>query len=75
MIENTSGLLKLALDPSPSAHKGAGHRLVENWNFKSSSSNLDVDERHPGLDGEDAGDEDIIKPEEVRGLGGQTGGH
>ena len=36
---------------------------------------LDVDEWHLGLDGEDAGDKDIVKPEEVRGLGGQTGGH
>ena len=39
------------------------------------SADLNADERHPGLDGEDTGDEHVVQPEEVGGLGGQTGGH
>ena len=38
-------------------------------------ADLNVDERHPGLDGEDPSDEHVVQPEEVGGLGGQTGGN
>ena len=39
------------------------------------SADLNANERHPGLDGEDAGYEHVVKPEEVGGLGGLAGGH
>ena len=39
------------------------------------SADLNADERHPGLDGEYPGDEHVVQPEEVGGLGGQAGGH
>ena len=39
------------------------------------SPDLNADEWNPGLDGEDAGDKHVVKPEEVGGLGGLAGGH